>query len=97
MTTPRKAIQEKCFECITDPQVGNGTKREQTTNCTSYQCPLYNFRPITLLEKSRRKDEKLNAMSKAELDVYEGKRLKKAAVFRKNISKPNVSTKEGEK
>ena len=97
MSTPLKAIQKKCFECIVDEQHGNGTKREQTTNCTSYQCDLYEYRPITSAEKSRRNAEKLNTMSKVELAVYEANRAEKAALFKRNVTKLNTSIDGGEK
>ncbi|HIE90541.1 MAG TPA: hypothetical protein EYQ56_02310 [Methylophilaceae bacterium] len=96
ITTSRKnAINNFCFSCIVDERNGNGSKHEQTTNCTSYQCHLYDFRPITSAEKSRRNDEKLKGMSKAELEIYEAKRAKKAAVFRQNVTKANVSSTGG--
>jgi hypothetical protein len=96
-TTPLKAIHQHCYSCIVDDRHGNGTKHEQTTNCTSYQCDLYEHRPITSAEKSRRNAEKLKDMSKAELEVYEANRAEKAAVFRKNVTKPNAISAGGEK
>jgi len=89
--TPLKAIHQHCYTCIVDKQHGNGAKREQTTRCTSYQCDLYEFRPLDAAEKSRRNAEKLNAMSKAELEIHEANRAEKAAALRHNITKPNVS------
>jgi len=91
--TPLKAIHQHCYTCIVDERHGNGTKREQTTRCTSYQCNLYQFRPLDAAEKSRRNDEKLNAMSKVELETYEANRAEKAATFKRNINKPNVNIK----
>ena len=41
----RKAINEKCKECIYDPLSGLGTWRQQTEGCTSTDCPLYELRP----------------------------------------------------
>lgn len=42
----KKAINDKCKECIYDPHSGMGTWREQVAACTSYNCPLYKFRPL---------------------------------------------------
>jgi|TARA_R110000787_G_scaffold257275_2_gene362479 hypothetical protein len=44
-TKLRKAIDNKCKECIYDPHPGNGTWREQVEDCHSPDCPLYNYRP----------------------------------------------------
>jgi hypothetical protein len=44
-TKLRKAIDEKCKECIYDPFPGNGSWREQVQDCTSPGCPLYGYRP----------------------------------------------------
>ena len=41
----RKAINEKCFDCIYDDKSGLGTKRQQVALCTSVDCPLFNVRP----------------------------------------------------
>lgn len=41
----RKAINEKCRECIYDPIAGRGTWRQQTEACTSLRCPLFLVRP----------------------------------------------------
>lgn len=43
----RKAINEKCKDCIYDPQSGGGTWREQTQNCADTTCPLYPYRPMS--------------------------------------------------
>lgn len=40
----RKAINEKCKDCIYDPQ-GKGTWKYQTENCPDSQCPLFEVRP----------------------------------------------------
>lgn len=41
----RRAINEKCRDCIHDPLSGLGTWREQTARCTSVDCPLWPVRP----------------------------------------------------
>ncbi len=43
----RKAINEKCKDCIYDPASGLGTWRQQTEGCTSTTCPLYPLRPVS--------------------------------------------------
>ncbi len=43
----KKAVNEKCKECIYDPQSGQGTWREQVEKCTSLMCPLYPYRPTS--------------------------------------------------
>lgn len=42
----RKAIDNKCKECIFD-NMHEGTWKQQVTECTSYTCPLYPVRPKT--------------------------------------------------
>ena len=41
-----KAIALHCKRCIYDQIGGNGTWREQTRNCTSFDCALWSFRPL---------------------------------------------------
>jgi len=94
-TTPLKAIHQHCFNCIYDPKAGNGKKHEQTEACTSYKCALYDLRPITSAEKSRRNDEKIKEMSSAQLDAYKKSKAVKAAAFKRNITKPVESIKGG--
>lgn len=48
MNSRKAAIDAKCKECVYDECVpNNGTWRQQTEACTSYDCPLYPFRPIS--------------------------------------------------
>jgi len=86
---PLKAIHQHCNTCIVDERHGNGTKREQTTRCASYKCDVYGFRPLDVTEKPRGNTENPNAMSKAELEVYEANRAEKGAAFRRDLTKPN--------
>ena len=90
-TTPLKAIHQHCADCIYDSQTGNGTKHEQTEACTSYQCALYEFRPITSAEKSRRNDEKLKGMSKEGLASYEASKAIKAAILKERFNQPKAN------
>jgi len=42
------AVNAKCCECIYDPEVmGCGSWRKQVEDCTSFTCPLYDYRPLT--------------------------------------------------
>ena len=45
MRSRKAAIDGFCVDCIVDPQPGNGTALHQTTQCTSYRCKLFPFRP----------------------------------------------------
>jgi hypothetical protein len=41
----RKAINNKCKECIYCPNSGGGSWRQQVAACTAKSCPLFNVRP----------------------------------------------------
>jgi len=42
------AIQAMCVNCIYDPDaLGVGSWRKQVEDCTSTDCPLYKYRPVT--------------------------------------------------
>ena len=43
----KKAIAEKCKDCIYDPLSGLGTWVQQVTGCTSPDCALFPFRPLS--------------------------------------------------
>jgi len=43
----KKAIDNFCKECIYDKKQ-EGTWRGQVENCTATNCPLYNYRPISI-------------------------------------------------
>jgi len=45
----RKAINDKCKECIYDPE-DRGNWRQQVQGCTSPKCPLFAVRPISSVE-----------------------------------------------
>ena len=47
----RKAINDKCRDCIYDPLAG-GTWLKQVELCVCTDCPLYPVRPITRERKS---------------------------------------------
>lgn len=41
----RKAINDKCKDCIYDPESGLGTWRQQVEACGVVACPLHPYRP----------------------------------------------------
>lgn len=46
--TRKQAIEAMCKHCLYDPQAkGAGTWRKQIEDCTSYDCPLYEWRPVS--------------------------------------------------
>lgn len=48
----RKAINDKCKECIYDPYA-KGTWRKQVEECAAVRCPLYAHRPTpAMVDKS---------------------------------------------
>jgi len=47
----RKAINDKCRECIYDPVSGSGNWRQQVEACSCKSCPLYALRPISSGDK----------------------------------------------
>lgn len=49
----RKAINDKCKECIYDPLAGLGNWRQQVEGCTSPDCALYELRPISKPRKEK--------------------------------------------
>lgn len=48
----RKAINDKCRDCIYDPQSGLGNWRQQVTLCTIKACPLWMVRPLSSPRRS---------------------------------------------
>ncbi len=60
----RKAINDKCRECIYDP-MAEGNWRQQISACTSPKCPLYAHRPISKGYAASRAD---SVDSEAKLD-----------------------------
>ena len=51
----RKPIEEKCKECIYDPQSGNGTWRQQVGNCST-NTVLYSTLDLPLLPVPRSRE-----------------------------------------
>jgi hypothetical protein len=52
MASLRQAINDKCKECIYDPNAG-GQWREQVEECTSGSCPLFPVRPTSFKSKDK--------------------------------------------
>lgn len=57
----RAAVNAKCRSCIYDPGSGNGTWREQVEACTSSNCPLHAFRPISGAKTGKRSGGAISA------------------------------------
>lgn len=55
--TRSQAINAKCKDCIYDP-LDHGTWRFQVENCTSKECPLWCYRPLTTPTKNALKTTK---------------------------------------
>ncbi len=68
--TRKQAIEHKCKECIYDPFPGNGTWREQVEACTSRNCPLYQFRPLTQATQDTLKLQRYEAMTPEQQVAY---------------------------
>ena len=63
--TPRKAIAEKCKDCIYD-ELDIGTCNFQIENCESIDCSLYEHRPLTNATQTRLKEERYQNTSPEE-------------------------------
>lgn len=74
----KKAIKEKCIECIYDPHGGGGTWLQQVSNCTSYSCPLFELRPLTADLRAKRDEKHLASLSDEERVIVENRRRKAA-------------------
>ena len=44
--TRKQAIDQNCYSCAYDPANG-GTKRQQVTLCSCYECFLWQWRPVS--------------------------------------------------
>lgn len=53
----RKAINAKCADCIYDPLNG-GTRAQQISLCTCFDCPLWPVRPLSTLHTPQEWAEK---------------------------------------
>jgi len=53
----RGKINAMCIECIYDPEGGDGSWKQQVTDCTSPTCPLYSVRLISSREADQEDQE----------------------------------------
>ena len=82
--TPMKAIRAFCSSCIYDAgSHGNGSELQQIENCTSNDCPLYEYRPLTGETREKLKQKRLLAMTPSERMAYD----KRAEKSRLNMQK----------
>jgi hypothetical protein len=65
--TRQMAINAKCRDCRYDP-LDQGTWRQQIENCGCPDCPLYEYRPISIAANQRRITEKLAALPPEEAE-----------------------------
>lgn len=87
--TPLKAIKYKCIDCIYDP-LAPGTAISQVEACKATDCPLHEFRPITIATKTRMREERVAGMSETERADYE----KMVQAARERMSRVPVITEE---
>lgn len=56
----RKAVNNKCRECIYDSIGGRGTWRQQVEACTCRTCPLWPVRPLSVRKADAADDEEVD-------------------------------------
>jgi len=72
--TRKQAIDKHCKECIYDEgAIGSGSWRKQVSDCTSYTCNLYNYRPLDSINRAHKTRDKIAGFTPEELEVYERK------------------------
>ena len=62
-----EAIHQFCKSCIYDPEPGNGAWRQQTEACTSTNCALYAFRPMSKLRQEPSGNPEPKALKEARI------------------------------
>ena len=72
LMTQKKAIAEKCKDCIYD-EFDPGTWVMQVESCIDKSCPLYTYRPITKATKDKIKEEKYQNMTPEERFISDKK------------------------
>lgn len=70
----RKAINEKCRDCIYDPNSGLGNWRQQVQACTCTSCPLFPYRPKSRPRGRQQSQPAGVAQGDARLSHSEGER-----------------------
>ena len=68
----RKAINDKCRQCIYDPKAGMGTWRQQVSACSVYVCPLWPHRPTAQAMQDGRPSPRTPDESRAWLALNRG-------------------------
>lgn len=68
----KRAIENMCFQCIYDP-LSNGSKHKQVEDCTSPDCALFDYRPVSGALKEQRKQERIAEMTDDERLAYQRK------------------------
>jgi hypothetical protein len=51
----RKAINDKCKDCIYDPLAGTGNWRKQVHSCIDTACPLHPYWPMSVPRQKQAK------------------------------------------
>jgi len=64
MASLKKAIEEKCKDCIYD-ELDTGSWRTQTEKCTDKECPLWDVRPVTIASRDKARKPKSIAVEVA--------------------------------
>lgn len=80
----RKAIDNKCKDCIYDDLAG-GTWRRQTSACEDKECSLWEYRPLDTATKAQMKEDMLNKMSEIERQEYMKLAQEKADAFKERL------------
>ena len=78
----QQAIDKHCKLCIFDGSTGSGSWRKQVTDCTSYDCPLFNYRPLDKEAKEAQLTKK-----RANYSAHDKKIAKERGIRLKNIVK----------
>lgn len=79
--TRQQAINKFCKDCIYDPY-SQGNWRQQIEECTASQCALFEYRPITIAGRNRKRDR----MCAEDPENYAKYRQKYAELARKNFN-----------
>lgn len=86
--TQSQAIRAMCRSCIYDDAgLGNGTEIQQIEDCTSLECPLYEWRALTGKTKERIKQEAYDALSDEEKVIADAEHERKAKLFKDRMAK----------
>ena len=84
----QQAIDAMCKECIYDPiSIGifKQTLNQQIEDCTSPECPLYEYRPLTGKTKEENKQKYIASLSEEAKQEYFKQSEKSRIAFNKNV------------